>query len=432
MPKTGVDDYLAGGGTIAELKLMARPYKPEDLAGARLSRDDKLRAGLDELERKWRGHTWKTQGDYTARSIMRVLIRAAEKRGKVVDDGIRVVMAKRTLALEAAVSTRAPTRAIPRLEAAGLLRRDNEGRKRDKAGAFVLLTGGAHQCPHNREREAPAKKADSLFIGPYNRRGDTSARPDVPELRWSTVLIRREWDKRGRSHEVRDHLARLGKKRGAIVEHLLEYGTDTEAELLEAFGGPRTRLRDFRRRTLGPLLIARIVALEGGAVTLTDDWREALEDDRERAGEITAARLQAQRYARQREAFRGRHERPAGRVPEMRPIPDLRKPWPVHPDGCACPACVERFGAPDGDHPDDCKCAPCFSARKDEERDRAHEEGRRVVPIAPHRRRSPRPSRPVEEAGDRPADDWRSHPLTCECLDCAATLPKYARVRELA
>jgi hypothetical protein len=29
---------------------------------------------------------------------------------------------------------------------------------------------------------------------------------------------------------------------------------------------------------------------------------------------------------------------------------------------------------------------------------------------------------------ERPADDWRSHPLTCECLECAAAPPNYTKL----
>jgi hypothetical protein len=372
MAKTGVDDFLAAGGTVEDLIKLSRPFDPSDFGRVRMSRDDRLRAGVEDLRRRWRGHKWRTQGDYTARSILRVLIRTAEQRGKPVKDGIRVIASKRTLALEAAVSTRAPTRAIPRLEASGFLRRDNAGRKRDQAGAFILLTEAAQECPHNgKGTGAEGQRGEEISSsGSSDRRGDTSARPMktvVPELRWSTVLKQRELDRRGRPQWVYEYLARLGKKRGAIVEHLVEVGgVCTVAELMARFAGKRTRPRDFKRRTLAMLgEPPAVIVVEGDVVSLGGKWHEALEHARQLGGEQEAQRLQAQKYARQREAFRRRDEHEADRVPEMRAIPDLRKPWPVHPERCACPLCVERFGAVEGEHVEGCNCADCFTARKE-------------------------------------------------------------------
>src|SRR5215210_6403682 len=42
--KVGADDYLAAGGTAAELKMRARKFAVEDIGRIRLSRDEKLRA----------------------------------------------------------------------------------------------------------------------------------------------------------------------------------------------------------------------------------------------------------------------------------------------------------------------------------------------------------------------------------------------------
>src|SRR5215218_166725 len=138
--KIGVDDFLAAGGSVAELRLLARPYKRPDLAAIRLSRDERLSAGVEDLWRRWRSHPWRTTGEYSARSLVRAMLRTAERRGKLTTGGVRVRISKRTLALEAGISTRGVTRAIPRAEEAEFIRRDNEGRKVDQAGAFILLT----------------------------------------------------------------------------------------------------------------------------------------------------------------------------------------------------------------------------------------------------------------------------------------------------
>jgi len=50
--KAGVDDYLAVGGTVKELRLMAAPYQPVDVGAERMSRDERLRAAVENLERR--------------------------------------------------------------------------------------------------------------------------------------------------------------------------------------------------------------------------------------------------------------------------------------------------------------------------------------------------------------------------------------------
>jgi hypothetical protein len=448
MAKTGVDDFLATGGTVEDLIKLSRPFDPADFASVRMSRDDRLRADVEDLWRRWRGHKWRTQGDYTARSILRVLIRAAEQRGKPVEGGIRIIASKRTLALEAAVSSRAPTRAIPRLEASGFLRRDNAGRKRDQAGAFILLTEAARYCPHNGKGTGPreGRGEETSSVVPYDRRGDTSARPmkaEVPELRWPTIKVGRELDRRGRPVAVYDYIARLGKKRGSIVEHLVEVGgVCTVAELMARFAGKRTRTRDFKRRTLAMLTEApAVIVVEGDVVSLGGQWREALEHARQIAGEIDheingrrvkgADTLQREKYARQREAFRRRDEVEAEPVPDMRSIPDLRKPWPVHPERCACPLCVERFGAVEGEHVEGCNCADCFTAHKEAARENGHR-GRPPSGVVslPRRQRgwgsdSPQRRSPPAPVVEHEAEE-SEHPWHCGCPDCYPE-PKYAR-----
>jgi hypothetical protein len=39
MPKIGVDDFLAAGHSVAELKTLARKFEPADVGRIRLSQD---------------------------------------------------------------------------------------------------------------------------------------------------------------------------------------------------------------------------------------------------------------------------------------------------------------------------------------------------------------------------------------------------------
>jgi Domain of unknown function (DUF3854) len=443
--KVGVDDFLAGGGTVAELRLMARPYKRADVATVRLTRDERLQAAAADLWTTWRGMRVVKQPECTDMRTAHELIVRAERGGKLHAEGLRVVVSVRTLALALGISTQGALNSLRRLESAGFLRPDNEGRARDKAGAYVLFTGRAQRRQDGRKtgleggQGKDREREKSFSDAPYDRGvyvARAEARPvksAVPELRWSRAVVSWEYDKRGRRRRVVEPLARLGKKRQLILEHLEERGgVCTVTELMARFAGNRTRPRDFKRRTLAMLTeTPAVIVVEGDVVSLGGRWRESLEHAREIAGEQEAARLQAQKYDRQREAFRRRDEVEADPVPEMRPIDDMRSPWPTHPEGCACRECVKRFGKPEGQHHPDCNCAPCFTARKEEALEGGHRRG--VVPLAPRRRArkdAPPPSKP-----HRRSAEVYFHPGDCACEWCAedANLsPSYATPRSVS
>lgn len=410
--KQGADDFLAAGGTVPEMLALARPFERTDVSKVRLSKDQKLAAAVAELERTRRAMPLKTRGENTRRSIMRVLIEEATQSGKLVKDGVRVRMAHRPIVERAAASAQSVNKAIKRLEADGYLRRDNVGRKREKMGAFVLLTDsalGKQEGSNVVEGENLKQEGSGESFDRYGEcdPGAYLARY-VPELRWSTNLKHPETDKFGRSVDVYEHLARLGKKRGAIVEHLLQAGgSATVAELVEVFGGKRTRAWDFKRRTLAPLTDPAVIVVEGDTVTLTDDWREALAQHRELGGEQEQARLQRERHAREREAFRNRHKNQADPEPEPGPpIDDQRQPWPYHPEPCACRECVNRFGKVIGEHVEDCRCGPCAKARREKSKAR---------------------TRTILRVVETPPEPEPMHPLDCECEDCIYPEPRYAR-----
>lgn len=436
--KVGVDDYLAGGGTVAEMRLMARRYKRAELGMVRLSRDERLAVAAEDLWQRWRRMRTVKQSECTDSCTARELIKRAERGGRILEDGVRVETSVRTLALAIGVSTGGQLSSLRRLEERGFLRPDNEGRPRDKAARYVLLTeyaqskqdgkgpGTAGGTGEDRERENPPSLTPSDG-GVYSARpADTG----VPELRWSRFIVAWERDKRGRRQYVFDPLTRLGKKRQAILEHMVEAGgVSTMRELMARFAGERTRPYDFKRRTLQMLADAAIIVIESEDISLAGRWLKALENDRERAQEPGDRRRQAQKYARQREAYRSRKERPADEVPDMTPIPDMRQPWPVHPGSCACPSCEKRMGRVLGEHVEDCRCASCFTARK-------AEASMRVVSL-PRRERDPKPAAAPptsvsvlhEAPAEDPPDDWREHPLSCDCVRCSSPEPRYATPR---
>jgi len=326
--KAGVDDFFAAGGTAAELRLMAHPYKPVDVARERMGRDEKFRAAIEERRRRLRAMPVRTIGQNTDAAVVRALTIEAQRSGRLVagqgpSAGVRVVMDRRTLAERAAKSRKAVDNAIGRLREGGVLRIDNEGRKAEKAGAFILPIGAAQKGGQGgekeRKREGGRPAGDEAGTkGGYNPGGYPSARGDqVPALRWPKVIL--YWAmKDGRRVVAASHyVARLGEKRGEIVRHVLEADGRAEVrdDLMERFASPKARPRDFDRRVIGPLVAAGILVREGSAVAIAPDWREALERERRDAEELEDARRQRQKHARQRGAYRNRDETPADEQP---------------------------------------------------------------------------------------------------------------------
>lgn len=283
--KTGADDFLAAGDTLKELELLTRPYDPADFSKIRLSRDEKLAAALGDLERRWWAEEWQGMGGHTDRDVALKLIEAARRYGKPVPDGVRVVRSWGTLGLESKVTPRTLSKAINRLEGRGFLYRDNEGRKADKAGAFVLRASVKQGGTENGRKEKETQVLQESNHPTIHLR--------APRLLWSrpkftpriglvtgTTKVRQ-----GARSEPRDRIERLGKVRGAILDALdAAGGSATLPEIAEVLH--RKRPRDIRRRNLPALEDAGIVTVEGDIVSLADDWLEALDNQRRLGKEI--------------------------------------------------------------------------------------------------------------------------------------------------
>jgi hypothetical protein len=233
-PLKGVDDYLAAGHTVAEFKMLARRFEPSDVTRIRLSRDQKLRAGVEDLERRFWSEEWKGVGGHSARDVALKLIEAAAKHGKIHADGIRVRKAQGPLAVEARVSSRTLWKSLGRLEEMGFVYRDNEGRKAEEAGAFVLRAKVSHKGESNAGEGEATKPLQACNPGDLPLR--------APRLRWSrpkftpkrgTVTGTRRV-RESKPLAARDPIERLGKIRGAIVDALEVAGGElTLQELCE-------------------------------------------------------------------------------------------------------------------------------------------------------------------------------------------------------
>jgi len=314
--KQGIDDYLAAGSTIREMLMLARDFDPADVSRIRLSRDEKLRAAVEDLERRWWDEEWKGRGGHTDRDVALKLIEAAARSGKIHPDGLRVRVSWGTLQVRAKVARRTLGKALARLEERGFMYRDNKGRKPDKTGAFVLRAKVDHQ---GHTILTPVLLAVPHFHTGLPLRGV----PDVPRLRWPRPKFtpRRglvSGTRRMRNSKPlppRDRIERLGKIRGAVVDALeIAGGTLTLAELCEALH--RKRPRDVRRRILPMLVDAGIVEVEADTLRLAADWSERLEAARVAGGELEADDLAERRRKLNSRAYHNRNEtsksRPSG------------------------------------------------------------------------------------------------------------------------
>jgi len=315
--KVGADDHLAAGGTVSELKMLARKFEPTDMTRVRLSRDDRLRALVENLRRTWWAEEWKARGGHSDRDIAYVLIEAAARSGKVHPDGVRVEMSWGVIEVRAKVSRRTLKKALARLEERGFLYRDNDGRKANKTGAFVLRA----KVNQNGGRAAEEKKAAQEVRGCPPPGLPSRALPDVPRLRWSRPAFapKRRGFARGtrcvresKPLPARERIERLGKIRGAVVDTLQGAGGELElGELCRVLN--KKRPRDVRRRVLPMLEEAGIVEVAGNTVRLAREWREALEAERRAKGEGEADEMAEERRKRKSQAYRERNKAPTSK-----------------------------------------------------------------------------------------------------------------------
>lgn len=333
--KQGADDFFAAGGTVEELRMLTRRYDPADFARIHMSRDEQLRAGVEDLERRWWDYEWArvvgtgakphSMRGHTCRDAMRVLIDAAGEHGKVVPDGVAVSLGRRTLARRAASSLRTIHKTIGHLEAEGWLRFEPP-KDEEKAGGYVLLTPRAnlHHMSTERVREEKAtQKLQSVYGGGEGLR--------APRLRWGAPTFAREGKR-----VIREYIRRLGKINGSIIDRLDRDGAMSTGELAEAL---HRRTRDLRRRNLPKLVEAGIVQVDGDTVSLAADWQRALLNERLLSGEIAAEMRDERRHRRQSKAFRERHKHP--------PMPH----WTQHRDADGCIENLRRPGEEDETKP---------------------------------------------------------------------------------
>src|SRR5215203_975027 len=327
--KTGADDFLAGGRSYRELMALMRLYDSRDLQSERLSRDEKLQAGVDYLRCDWHERDWmhfvgdaerpNWQRGHTARDVKEGFIELAAQFGKVDGRGIVVRVGLRHLAELSAKTAPSVGHAVKHLEADSQLEILPEEDK-SKPRSYRLLVPSAALYSTEKGHTERSRLDDGT------RRCKGSRPPTAPRLRWSsparkvqrlrgvtpdTLRVRqtRRFQKDLTMKESRDHfpdtpyVKRLGPHRCAFLDALEDAGGEsTLQELCEVLH--RSRPRDVRRRILPMLAKAGIIELDGDVVRLAGDWRERLEEERERTGEISRAEEQREDHRKQRFRYR--------------------------------------------------------------------------------------------------------------------------------
>lgn len=165
----------------------------------------------------------------------------------------------------------------------------------------------------------------------------------APRLRWSAP----RFDRVGQEI-IRSTIRRMGKGCEAVIDTLDAAGGElTIRELAAALGKGRTR--DLRRRLIARLEGAGVVECSGGTVALARDWLDAIDRERETAGEIAAERRDLEKYERERDAYaeaRRRGELVSGKeFARLRRDRDRIRPEERHPSGAV--AELERVPAAD-------------------------------------------------------------------------------------
>jgi hypothetical protein len=298
---------------------------------------------LDTVEAAIWGHEWSGMGGKSERDAAIALIKLGRQHSELIAAGVRVSISVRSWALATAVSKRAMLDSwkngerkpgiISRLERAGIIRTDSTGQSGTKAGAYVLLLPRAefHHSNHRSYNSTSEEDSGETLRAPFT----------APRLRWSAPARRPRRGlvqgtrrvRQGVRRPPREQIKRLGKGAGAVIDALEALGGELPLGDLYGLLHPdrspgdrkRWRPRDLKRRVIARLEDAGVVRCEGDTVSLVPEWLEALNRDRERAGEIEAYRRDMRRYQEQSEAYRNRRKIRPDPAPTEREMQERRE-----------------------------------------------------------------------------------------------------------
>lgn len=316
-------------------KIVRSVYRYEPCRPARREPGPDTVQALAVIESALLAGEYKGQSGKTDYSISVAALKLAREYGTLVEDGVRVEVSARQLALAAAVSRR--TIATKLKSMGGILRPDNEDVAPGKAGAIVLELPRAtlHHSTH-------------LAFYRENQGGCAKWRAPLtaPRLRWSSPARKAKRGVTPGTCKVREGV--VSKKRDAVLR--LGKSCERVMDRLEAAGGSMTlsaladavdvkRPRDLTRRKslktgkgrdgfVSRLEHVGVLAVVGDTVTLADDWLEALDRERQSAGEIALYQRDMRKYNRESKAYRNRHKVKAEPAPSQEEMRETRESYP--------------------------------------------------------------------------------------------------------
>lgn len=279
-----------------------RPSSPEP--------DPETVAALERAERVISSGEWKGKGGKTRYSLSVAWLKIARRHGRLHEAGVRLEVSWRQLALAAGVSRPTAMKGIRDME--GMFRVDGEGAKAGKSGAIIFLLPP--------RQPLPPYPQSYLYRGCKGWRAPLTA----PRLRWSSPARKSRRGVTPGTSRVREGI--VSKKRDAVLR--LGKSCERAMDVVEADGGPMklealadalnvSRPRDLTRRRnpktgkgrdgiVTRLVDVGVMEVDEGTVTLTSEWLDALNEERDRAGEISLYRRDMARYNRERDGYRNR------------------------------------------------------------------------------------------------------------------------------
>jgi hypothetical protein len=269
---------------------------------------------------------YKDKGGKTRRSLAVAWLKMARKHAYLDENGNPSLdVGYRQWALEAAVSRRTAMDQARKME---VFRVDGEGSQSGKSGTITFLL-------------PPAPIFTTLPTEVLVEGGceDWRAPFTAPRLRWSSPP--RKSGKRGvvtgtrrvrqsLGSKARDAVERLGKSCENAVDDVEAAGGAMRLDDLAAKLGVK-RARDLTRRVnpktgkgrdgfVTKLVAAGVFEVHGDTVALVDEWLEALNEERERSGEIALFRRDIAQYNRERDGYRNRSMRRSPAVVHDAPL----------------------------------------------------------------------------------------------------------------
>jgi hypothetical protein len=315
-------------------KIARSIYRYEPCRPARREQDPDTVEALAAIEQDLLGREWRGQGGKTDYSITVAALKLARQYGELVEDGVRLEVSARQLALAAAVSRRT---IVSKLKNMGdFLRPDNENAGPGKSGAIILLLPRAtfHHSTHRasyRENQGGCAKWRAPLTAP-RLRWSSPARKAKRGVTPGTSKVRVSVSKK------RDAVLRLGKSCERVMDSLeAAGGSMTLSALADAVDieRPRDLIRSKNVETgkgrdgfVTRLEAVGVLTVVGDTVVLAEDWLEALDRERDRAGEIALYRRDLARYNRESKAYRNREKVKANPAPSQEEMKVSRESYP--------------------------------------------------------------------------------------------------------